>query len=112
MSGKPTVPPRRDPRADDEEGTPSSQRVDVVNMERAADPISAVANAMRRELAKLHHQAAAFERTVDEQRRERTDALDRAERAVEHALQVEARMGRLEADTQALRQRHEVALSE
>jgi len=109
MSGKPTLPPRRDPRADEDDNAPPSaaSRVDVVNMERAADPISQVANAMRRELAKLHHQAAAFERTVEDQRRERTDALERAERATEHALGAEARANRLEAEMQTLRRLHE-----
>src|SRR5262245_23420385 len=115
MSGKPTVPPRRDPRADPDDetsGPPSSSRVDVVNMERSADSISAVANTMRRELAKLHQQAAAFERTLEDQRLERAEALDRAERATEHALSLEARISRMEQEHQQLRRMHETALDD
>jgi hypothetical protein len=119
MSGKPrndSVPPRRDPRADPDDESdaspPPSQRIDVVNVERSADSISAVANTMRRELAKLHQQASAFERTVDEQRRERAEALDRAERAVEHALSLEARISRLDTENQQLRRMHESALDD
>lgn len=121
MSGNKTLPPpRRDPRSDpdDDEFTgtpspPSSQRVDVVNVERGGgDSISAVANTMRRELAKLHQQASAFERTLEDQRRERTEALDRAERAVEHALSLEARLSRMETETQSLRRMHETALDD
>lgn len=119
MSGKPTVPPRRDPRADPDDDTPatslrppSSQRIDVVNMERTGDSISAVANTMRRELAKLHQQASAFERTLEDQRRERAEALDRAEKATEHALSLEARIARIDQENQQLRRMHETALDD
>lgn len=112
---------KRDPRADpDDDDTasspaaaPSSQRIDVVNMDRTGgDSISAVANTMRRELAKLHQQASAFERTLEDQRQERADALDRAERATEHALSLEARIGRMETENQQLRRMHETALED
>lgn len=108
---------KRDPRSDpDDEHSaslaPSSQRVDVVHMDRTGDSISAVANTMRRELAKLHQQASAFERTLEDQRRERTEALDRAERATEHALSLEARIARIETESQQLRKMHEQALQD
>lgn len=119
MTGKPTVPPRIDPRADPDDDTPaaslrppSSQRIDVVNIERTGDSISAVANTMRRELAKLHQQASAFERTLEDQRRERAEALDRAERATEHALSLEVRIARIEQENQQLRRMHETALDD
>jgi chromosome segregation ATPase len=124
MTGKPTrdsMTPRRDPRADpddDIDGTaavirpPSSQRIDVVNMDRTGDSISAVANTMRRELAKLHQQASAFERTLEDQRQERAEALDRAEKATEHALSLEARIARIEQENQQLRRMHETALDD
>lgn len=118
MTGKPTLPPRRDPRSDPEDDgsapspSPTSQRIDVVNIDRTGDSISAVANTMRRELAKLHQQASAFERTLEDQRRERADALDRAERATEHALSLEARIARIEAENQQLRRMHETALDD
>src|SRR4051812_29450190 len=99
---------RRDPRVDpdDDEMPVSAPRVDVVSVERASpghershaperrepaasssegeeasDPLTNAALVLRRELAKLHQQAAAVERTIDDQRRERSDALERIETA-------------------------------
>src|SRR4051794_37250580 len=66
---------RRDPRADPDD-EPASSRVDVYGNERVerspappADSVSNAALTLRRELAKLHQQAAAVERTLEEQRR-------------------------------------------
>src|SRR5687768_13073246 len=61
-------PARRDPRADPDDSEGSSARVDVVNVERpergSGDPLTNAAFMLRRELAKLHQQAAAVERTI------------------------------------------------
>src|SRR5262249_2965187 len=57
---------RRDPRADPDD-EPSSARVDVVHVDRSAkgdappDSLTNAALTLRRELAKLHQQAAAVE---------------------------------------------------
>src|SRR4051812_9060308 len=64
-SGLPRPPTlRRDPRADPDD-EPSSARVDVFTVERTErtsnDPLTNAALTLRRELAKLHQQAAAVE---------------------------------------------------
>lgn len=107
--------PRRDPRADpDDEGSSSvTSRVDVVDMDRgAADILSGAANSLRRDLAKLHLQAAAVERTLEEHRRERAEALARLEKATERALELEVKLQQVEGEAHSLRRMHEATLED
>ena len=108
---EPQAAPRRDPRADpDDEGSGTS-RVDIVDVDRS-EQVSGAANSLRRDLAKLHLQAAAVERTIDEHRRERADAMERLERATEHALQLEVKLQQAEGEAHSLRRMHEATLED
>ena len=100
----PPAPMRRDDRAEPDDDDPGSQRIDVVNVD--GGPRDATSSAMvnlRRELAKLHQQAAAVEKSLEDQRRDRTDSADRLERALERAADLEARVTGLEAEANQLR---------
>jgi len=71
---------RRDDRAEPDDNP--SGRVEVVNVDSARG--EGAANSMgslRVQLAKLHQQAAAVERSLEEQRRDRNDAVERLDRA-------------------------------
>src|SRR5690606_13896884 len=57
-------------------------------------------------------QAAAVEGTIEDPRREITEARDRAEKATQHALELEARIARLEADAARLARERDEARSE
>jgi hypothetical protein len=108
------ITPRRDPRADpDDDALPV--RVDVVQVDRparSADPLTDAALSLRRELARLHQQAAAVERTIEEQRRERSEAYERHEHAQLRAKELEARVESLELDLTTARGREESTLEE
>lgn len=112
---------RRDPRADpDDEPVSSSSRVDVIGVDRtmrdrdpsSADTLTNAALVLRRELAKLHQQAAAVERTIEDQRRERSDALERVEYATQRAAELEAKLEQAEAEATSLRRLHDGALDD
>jgi predicted nucleic acid-binding Zn-ribbon protein len=111
-------PTRRDPRADPDD-EPVSARVDVVQVDRArpdsSSAVDALTNAaltLRRELARLHQQAAAVERTIEDQRRERTDALERVEAANARAAELERKLAQADAELTNLRRLHDTALEE
>lgn len=110
-------PGRRDPRADPDD-EPISERVDVVNMERGGDrnsTIDSLTNAaltLRRELAKLHQQAAAVERTIEDQRRERSDALERAEVFTARNQELEQRAEAAEAEASNLKKLYDQVKAE
>src|SRR4029453_13271727 len=55
-------------------------------------------------------QAAAVERSLDDQRRERAGALERLERATERCVQLEAKGTGHEAETTSLRKMHEASI--
>lgn len=121
-------PSRRDPRTDpDDEELPA--RIEVVTLGRslypakddqgsvgsrsaAADTVTDAALVLRRELAKLQQQAAAVERTIEDQRRERSDALERIEQATSHAIVLEHRLEQTEAELAKARRQHEAVREE
>ena len=114
---------RRDDRAepDDEANPHSTPRIDVVNVDGPGTgqgipspvpsaPRSEVANgitSLRAQLKSLNDQAAAVERSLDEQRRERSEALDRLERATERCISLETTISTLEAESKELRHENE-----
>jgi hypothetical protein len=107
---------RRDPRADPDD-EPSLSRVDVVTVDRGSRPqvVDAVANAaltLRRDLAKLHEQAAAVERTLEEQRRERSEAYDRIDAATARAQDAEQKLEVAETEIANIRRLHDAALED
>jgi chromosome segregation ATPase len=107
---------RRDDRAepdDDAEATEAS-RIDVVSVEslRGTDPASSGMVALRRELAKLNQQAAAVEKSLDDQRRERSESLERLEKERAHKIALEARVSSAEAETLALHKAHAKTLAD
>lgn len=105
---------RRDNRAEPDDDEGSSSRVDVVNVGGGGSGDTAASGvvSLRRELAKLHQQAAAVEKSLEDQRRDRSDALDRSERATERAIQLESRLAGIEAEATSLRKMHEASLAE
>ncbi len=117
-----TSPPsamRRDDRAEpDDDAGVSSSRIDVVNVDsgrgdgRGGDNAASGMIALRRELAKLHQQAAAVEKSLEDQRRDRSDSLDRLERATERVLLLEGRLAAAEAEADSLRNMREASLAE
>lgn len=91
-----SVVPRRDDRAEPDD--PPATRVDVVKVESAPqDPATLAAVALRRELARLHDQATAVERSIEEHRRGRADALERLERATARIASLEGKVTTLDA---------------
>jgi hypothetical protein len=109
------VAPRRDARAEPDDDM-STSRVDVVNVGGGAgsggESAASGLVSLRRELAKLHQQAAAVEKSLEEQRRDRTEALDRSERATERAFELEARVASLENEAGSLHAMREASLAE
>jgi hypothetical protein len=113
---RPPPAARRDPRADPDD-EPISERVDVVTVDRGRDnsTIDSLTNAaltLRRELAKLHQQAAAVERTIEDQRRERSDALERAEQYSSKISDLEAKGQAADAELEKVRALHEQTLTD
>lgn len=109
-----TKPPasRRDDRAEPDD-VDASARIDVVKMELGhRDVATSAVVALRRELSRLTQQAAAVEKSLDDQRRDRTEAIERLERATEHALQLQARLTGVEAEGESLRRMHDSALKD
>lgn len=111
-------PVRRDPRADPDD-EPISERVDVVTMDRGSgdrnstiDSLTNAALTLRRELAKLHQQAAAVERTIEDQRRERSDAIERAEAVNVRAAELQHRAEAAEAEVANLKNLHDQVRAE
>lgn len=115
QGSKPTIQ-RRDDRAepddDDEAGGPS--RVDVVSVDgvRGGDTATSGMVALRRELAKLNAQAAAVEKSLDEQRRERSESIERLEEERQHAVALETRVANAELESATLRRNHDLAMAE
>ena len=111
---KPTI--RRDDRAepDDDDEAVGSSRINVVSVDsvRGGDTATSGMVALRRELAKLNQQAAAVEKSLDNQRRERSESLERLEKERLHAVALEARIAGAEAEAAALRKAHELAIVE
>lgn len=117
------MPIRRDDRAEPDDDDVGSSRIDVVNVDggggsrdggggsRDNSAAASMVN-LRRELAKLHQQAALVEKSLEEQRRDRTDSLDRLERATERAVQLESRLSTVESEAASLRTQHEGTLAE
>lgn len=117
---------RRDPRADpdDDAANASWGRIDVVEVERGTggstsadtdrqvDSLTNAALTLRRELAKLHQQAAAVERTIEDQRRERSDALEKIEAANQRSDDLEAKLGEADREISNVRRLHETALED
>lgn len=107
---------RRDPRADPDDDEPSG-RIDVVTMERGGgnnpgfESVQSAALSFRREIAKLHQQATAFERAVEDQRRERADALERIEHATTRANEAERKLEVASASVEKLRNERDDALA-
>lgn len=129
FSRPPRAAQRRDPRADpddDESPSPAASwgRVDVVQVERGergggpesdrggADSLTNAALTLRRELAKLHQQAAAVERTIEDQRRERSDALERVEYANAKAQEALDKATQAETELANVRRLHDAALAD
>ncbi|MBX3206556.1 MAG: hypothetical protein KF764_15900 [Labilithrix sp.] len=118
-ASRPPVPPRRDPRADPDD-EPISERVDVVTVERGGErqggaSVDALTNAaltLRRELAKLHQQAAAVERTIEDQRRERSEAFERVDQANSRADELEQKLELVESEAVNLRRLRDTALED
>jgi hypothetical protein len=105
---------RRDPRADPDDEPIAAPRVDVFQ-DRTSGGIESVANAaltLRRELAKLHQQAAAVERTLEDQRRERGEWIERLEGADAKAGELEEKLRLAEAEAVTQRRLHEAALAD
>jgi hypothetical protein len=132
-----TTPVRRDDRAEpDDEG--SSPRIDFVNVDGPVSSSStgsgvvvgttsstaarsegtrgegaaAGLTSLKSQLAKLQEQASAVERSLDDQRRDRSDALDRLERATERCISLEAKVTGFEAEAISLRKMHEASLAD
>jgi hypothetical protein len=133
FSRPPRVVQRRDPRADpddDESPSPAASwgRVDVVQVERGAgggapesdrgaggagvDSLTNAALTLRRELAKLHQQAAAVERTIEDQRRERSDALERVDYANSKLQEALDKASQAETELTNVRRLHDAALED
>ena len=115
---RPPSAARRDPRADPDDDEDEGQRVDVV-VERSGrssvapeDTLSNAALILRRELAKLHQQAAAVERTIEDQRRERSDALERIEYANTRATELQQKIADAEQEVGNLRRLHATTLED
>lgn len=116
---RPVAAMRRDPRADPDD-EPISERVDVVAVERGpasgqAATVDALTNAaltLRRELAKLHQQAAAVERTIEDQRRERSEAMEQVERANARVDELSHKLELSEAEIANVRRLHDAALDD
>ena len=109
--------PRADPDDDDDDDIEGAARVDVVvdrsgRPSGAEDTLSNAALILRRELAKLHQQAAAVERTIEDQRRERTDALERIEYATSRATELQTKIDGAESELANVRRLHETALDD
>ena len=121
---RPTRPPaapaaRRDERAEpDDEPISSTSHIDVVDVDGGAasaarsDAGAAGITSLKSQLAKLSQQAAAVEKSLDDQRRDRFDALDRLEHATERCMHLEAKVTGLESETASLRLMQEAALVE
>ena len=117
-ASRPPPVPRRDPRADPDD-EPISGRVDVVTVDRggerqgpSVDVLTNAALTLRRELAKLHQQAAAVERTIEDQRRERSEAFERVELANSRAQDLEHKLELAEAEVVNVRRLHDTALED
>lgn len=111
--GRVPLSSRRDPRADPEDDAiVPSARVDVVQMERSSrtdttsDTLTNAALTLRRELAKLHQQAAAVERTIEDQRRERSEVFERVDSANARADGLKAQLSQAEAEIANVRRLH------
>lgn len=105
-----SVIPRRDERAEPDDDDIGTGRVDVVSFERD-NPTSGVGT-LRRELARLHQQASAVERSFEDQRRERKDHQERLDRATERIVQLEARVDAAENEASNQRQLNESVLQD
>ncbi|MBX3187134.1 MAG: hypothetical protein KF819_08970 [Labilithrix sp.] len=109
-----SVVPRRDDRAepDDDPGS-SISRVDVVTVDGGGreTPANAMVT-LRRELAKLHQQAAAVEKSFEDQRKDRSESAERIERLTERNAQLEAKLANAETEASTLRRTHEHAMDE
>ena len=123
---RPPASMRRDPRADPDD-EPVSARVDVVTVDRSsprerpssgnveAASVDALTNAaltLRRELAKLHQQAAAVERTIEDQRRERSEWLERVDHANARAEDLTHKLELAETEIANIRRLHDAALED
>ncbi|MCL2724285.1 MAG: hypothetical protein FWD69_07600 [Polyangiaceae bacterium] len=105
---KPPLPRRDDRQEPDDDPGVSSSRIEVVSIDRGSrDGTANAVVALRRELSRLTQQAVAVEKSLDEQRRDRSDAIDRLDRATEHALMLEGRLMGVEAEAQSLRRANE-----
>lgn len=102
----PTI--RRDDRAEPDDSEPV-ERVDVVP---PSSPGGNVLVHLRRELAKLSQQAAAVERSIEQQSRDREETADKLDRANERIILLEARLGSAESEAHSMRRLHETALEE
>ncbi|MDB4944638.1 MAG: hypothetical protein JWP97_4172 [Labilithrix sp.] len=129
-------PIRRDDRAEpeDDDAPQSSARIDVVNVDGpgtgsgitappspahpaapAGPPRSEVAQgivSLKQQLARLNEQAAAVERSLDDQRRDRSEALDRLERVTERCIGLETKLAAYELQIQDLEKTHSGALAD
>ena len=113
QGSKPTI--RRDDRAepDDDEPSTGASRVDVVSVESVrGDTASSGLVALRRELAKLNQQAAAVEKSFEDQRRERAESLERLEKERLHAIALETRVASAEAESVLLKKAHQLEINE
>jgi chromosome segregation ATPase len=115
QGSKPTIP-RRDDRAepDDDDDAGGSSRIDVVSVDsvRGADTATSGMVALRRELAKLNAQAAAVEKSLDDQRRERSESIERLEKERQHAIALETRVANAEGEVATLRRNHDLEIAE
>jgi hypothetical protein len=105
-------PGRRDGRAEpDDDHAP---RIDVVKVDGSNADGSAAGGMMslKAQFARLAEQAAAVEKTIDDQRRDRAEAFERLDRANERASQLEAKVEPLEADLASLRKVQAAAIDE
>lgn len=116
-ASRPPIAARRDPRADPDD-EPISERVDVVTAPRtgerqsSVDTLTNAALTLRRELAKLHQQAAAVERTIEDQRRERSEAFERVDVANLRVQELEQRLELAEDESSNLRRLRDAALAD
>ena len=96
---------RRDPRTDPDEDSASSERIEIVSVDAPRDAAGAALGSLRRELARLQHQAGAVERTLDDHRRERTESTDRLGRAMGTVIELERKLAAALSENEALHQR-------
>lgn len=105
---RPATTIRRDDRAEPDDAEPAP-RIDVVPQ---SSPGGNVLMHLRRELTRLSQQAAAVERSIEQQTRDGEESEEKLERATERIIVLEARLGSAESEAGSMRRLHETALED